>query len=136
MDAAIHSGDDDSRHSPELQPAELLIKRVEHTLLGIRHGGKRDLLALPIRPQLVSRIRPDGDDLGAAFNEFGIVLAQLRQAPAADWSPEPAQEFENDVSLFRHLSERSSLAAEINKFEIGDRTCFNGFRHCFLASAG
>jgi hypothetical protein len=52
----------------------------------------------------------DGDNLSIQLKEFGVVLAQLRQMPAAEGSHETAQENQHDIFLAVVIAE-GDLAA-------------------------
>ncbi len=78
------------RHPAKFKQVEMLPVEFQYVVPGISETNKGDLLSLPIPPEGIRAIRPDGNHLGSALDEPLVVLAQLRQMPPAVRSHETA----------------------------------------------
>ncbi len=61
-------------------------------MLRIDKAEEWDIVLLKVGMRSLFRLPDNSDDLGARLGEFEVVLRQLTEMPAAEWSLEPTQE--------------------------------------------
>ena len=110
--------DEHSRHSPQLEQVDLLVIQVRHRMLWVGQAGEGERLLFPRALKRAWPIRPDDENLGAPRDKIGIILAQLRQMPAAVRSDKAASEHEHDVLASPVIREADGVALCILKGEI------------------
>ena len=106
------------RHAPPPEQLDLLPEEVEDAVLGIGQADEGEALGLPSPLEGRGAVRAEDHDLGPALRQLAVLLAQLRQVPAAVRSEEAAVEDEQDVRDALEARERERLALEVGEREV------------------
>lgn len=130
LDRALGIDNDDARHASEFEQLELLAELAKDLLIRIRDSRIGDLLFVPVIAQFLRGVWADGDDLGISIYEFRVILAQLRQMPAADWSPETAHQDENNMLLSCVVAEAAGDTVRIDIIELWGLCARGVGNHC------
>ena len=91
--------DEHGRHPSQLEQVDLLVVQVGNRVLRVSQAGELKTLLLPRAHERAWAIGADGEHLGVTRNELVVILAQLRQMPAAVRSGEPARKDEHNMFL-------------------------------------
>ncbi len=86
-----------ARHASELQEFEFLTQDVQMLFVWIRDAREGKLFFFPEAGHFIRFVCANRDDFGVTLDKLVIILTQLRQMPAADWSPEAPKHHEDNV---------------------------------------
>ena len=89
---ALNVDDKQTRALTERDHRALHIILPENCPVGVRQAWEGNVVALEEGPRVLQGIRRHGNHLRAALLELPDPVPQLREVPAAEGSPEPAQE--------------------------------------------
>lgn len=84
------------RHAAQLEQPDLLPIPVGYHMVRVWQADEGVPAAPPVVCEALTLVRTDDDDLRAPSNEQRVVVAHLRQVPAAERSSEPAVENQRD----------------------------------------
>ena len=88
-------------------------------MLWVGQAGEGERFLFPRALKRAWPIRPDDENLGVPRDKIGIILAQLRQMPAAVRSDKAASEHEHGVLAFPIIGKTNQVALGISKSKIG-----------------
>ena len=80
------------RHAAEFEQAHRLVVQLRHHMLWIGQSDEGHLVLVPIASEVGGGIWAGVHNFAIALFELWIRAAQLRQVPAAEWSPEATVE--------------------------------------------
>jgi len=106
------------RHPSQLEQIDLLPVLIGYRVLRIGQAGKGKRFLFPCTLKRSRPVRPNDEHLSAPRHKLSIVLAQLRQMPAAVGSRESACKYQHQVLLPPIIAEADPVAPGILKSEI------------------
>jgi hypothetical protein len=77
---------ENSWHAAEFKPVNILLVLRCNQGSNIRATNEWQILTLPVTFERIWTIWPQRDDFNVSSDEFGVILAQLRQMCFAVWS--------------------------------------------------
>ncbi len=116
-------------HSPQLEEVDFLPVQFEHAGLRIGQTDEGQVVLFPISLKSLCIFRADDHHLRPPFDEFLIVLAQLRHVPLAERSGKGAVEDQQYVGFAAKIGEANGLSLEIRQSEIRRRGIDCNSRH-------
>jgi len=116
---AVHKGS--GWLSAELPPRPSLAIHRRNRVIGIGQAGKGQLFPFPVLPQPRAAVGSYDQQFGTTFNAGRVVVAQLRQMPAAVWSEQTAYEHHEDMSCPPIRREPHRTTVRVHQCEIGGR---------------
>jgi hypothetical protein len=111
--------DEHGGHPSQLEQVDLLPVLIGHCVLWIGQAGKGKRFLFPRALKRSRPVRADDEHLCVALDKGGIVLAQLRQMPAAVGSRESARKYQHDMPLAPIIGQAHWVALRILNGKIG-----------------
>lgn len=105
--ALVH--EDDGGQAAQFVQSDFLIVLFGHLVVGIRQSHKGIVLAPPVRGERFAVFGADDEYGGAEAGKLIVVVAQLRQVPAAEWSGEAAIENEDDMLVVAVVGQGNAI---------------------------
>ena len=126
---AVLVHDDERRHPSQLEQVHFLVVSIRHLVLWIGQSRERKRFLFPRALKGSWAIRPDDEHLGIACDELIVILAQLRQMPAAVGSRKAACKDEHGMFLAAIIGQSDVAPTGIWKDKIRRDKSFT-LRHC------
>jgi len=108
-----------SRHPPQLEQVDFLSVQLEHAGFWVGQANKGQVMLLPIGLKGFGIFWPDHNYLRLPFDEFWVILAQLRHMPLAEWSDKGAVENQQHVRFTMKIGQANGFTLEILQGKIG-----------------
>ncbi len=130
------------RHSSQFEYTDLLPVEIKDSMVGIGQADERQFFPGPIFLKCGRIFRTNDHNHAVVPNKIRVILAQLRQVPAAEGSEKAAIEDEQDIVSTNKIGQSHHGAVEIGKGEergrgvTGDGSHAGILNWCDCLSAG
>lgn len=122
---------DERGHASETEEPDLLTVAIRDAVPGIGEPGEGEGVLLPIVAERRGGIGRNREDRCAARLEVVVVVAQLREVPAAVGSAQATEEDEDDWLPPAEVAEPHGCAVRVGQGEVGRRLRIASVhRHC------
>jgi hypothetical protein len=116
-DDAVAVDDEERGTLPEAHCAAGDVVGVEDRVVRVGEDRVRHWMLADVSLDRCGGFRRDRDDGGIGVSELGVVVAQLREMPTAEWSRESSQEHQHHGSARDEVIERDRLSLRVGKRE-------------------